>query len=119
MRYLYLIYSEPGTAPPDGTPEQAAHLQRWNDYTKSLADAGILLGGDPLQGVETATTLRVRDGKLTNIDGPFAETKEHLGGFYMVDVPNLDVALKWASSMPILDYGSVEVRPIWEYPRPS
>ena len=119
MRYLLLIYAPPDSGPVPGTAEHDAQLHRWADYTKQLADAGILLGGDPLQGVDTATTVRVRDGKLLNIDGPFAETKEHLGGFYMVDVPDLDVALDWAAKMPHLEFGSVEVRPIWEFVLPS
>ncbi len=76
----------------------------------------MLIGGDHLQGVEAATTVRVRQGDLTFSDGPFAETKEVLGGYYLMDVPDLDAALEWAARVPLAPYGSVEVRPLMEIP---
>jgi hypothetical protein len=112
-QYLMLIYS-PDPQPPEAyTPEQH---QRWNDYTKSLKDAGLYLGGDALQGVQTATTLREREGNVQITDGPFAETKEILAGYYLVDAPDLDTVLEHAKSVPNLAYGSLEVRPIMELP---
>lgn len=80
-----------------------------------LAAAGVLVSGDALHPVEQATTLRVRDGQRVVADGPFAETKEILGGYYLIDVADLDVALDWAEKVPLAPYGSVEVRPLVEF----
>lgn len=111
MRYLILIYENEAEA----TPPSEAELQRWFDYTDRLKAAGCHLGGEALQPTSTATTVRKRDGKLLTTDGPFAETKEQLGGFYMVECEDLDEALKWAGEIPSVDRGSVEVRPIMEF----
>ncbi len=110
MRYMLLIYTDPQTDMTDG-PD----MQVWMDYTNALVEAGALLGGEPLQGTDTATTVRVRNGERLVTDGPFAETREHLLGFYMVDCADLDAALGWAARIPSAPYGSVEVRPIMEY----
>jgi hypothetical protein len=112
-QYLMLIYS-----PADGgpSPEEMPEMhERWAAYTQSLKDAGLYIGGDALQGVETATTLRHRDGQLQITDGPFAETKEALGGYYLVEAPDLDTVLDHASRVPNISWGSMEVRPIWEF----
>ena len=114
MRFMFLIYGEPTAGPQFGTPEFEAEMGEWFAYTQSLADSGSLVGGDPLQPIETATTVRVRNGRQATTDGPFAETKEVLGGYYLVDVADLDEALAWAAKMPNIAYGSVEVRPIME-----
>ena len=116
MRYLFLLYDAPDAGPAPGSPEAAAEMQEWFAYTQKLADAGALLGGEALHPVESATTVRVRDHKALHTDGPFAETKETLGGFYMIDVESLDEALDWAAKVPNVGYGSVEVRPIMELP---
>jgi hypothetical protein len=111
-QYMMLIY-----APAEGGPtpeEMAAQHERWDDYTQSLKDAGLFVGGDALQGVDVATTVRVRDGETQITDGPFAETKELLGGYYLVEAADLDTVLRFAERMPIIEYGSVEVRPIWD-----
>jgi len=114
-QYTLLIYT-PVDGPPAGTdPEQT---QRWFDYTQSLIDAGVHVGGDALQGVDSATTVRVRDGETQIIDGPFVETKEYLAGYYLVDCPDLDTALGYAARMPNIHYGSVEVRPVMELSGP-
>lgn len=118
MRYMLLLYSEPGSEPEEGSPEQAAEMKRWYAFTEELVDAGAMISAEPLHGAETATTVRIRDGKILSTDGPFAETKEVLGGYYAIDVENLDVALEWASKIPLAPYGSVEVRPIMEIPAP-
>ncbi len=89
-------------------------MQQWFSYTEEMAEAGVLLGGEPLHGIDTATTIRIRDNATLTTDGPFAETKEVLGGFYMIDVDDLDAATGWATKAPIARYGSVEVRPILE-----
>jgi hypothetical protein len=109
-QYMLLIYG-----PIEGGPsaeEMQAEFPRWMDYTQSLQDSGVLVAGDALQPGDTATTVRVRDGETVLTDGPFAETKELLGGYYVLDVPDLDEALKWAAKMPNIRYGTVEVRPV-------
>jgi hypothetical protein len=109
-QYILLIY-----APTEGGPspeEMEAEMGRWWEYTQALRDAGVMLAGEALQGSETATTVRVRDGQRLTSDGPFAETKEVLGGYYVIDVPDLDAALEWAETIPSVGYGSVEVRPV-------
>ncbi len=116
MKYMLLIYSEP-QSPPEGTPEEfAAMMQPWFDYTNEMQDAGVHLGGEPLQGVETATTVRVRNDETVLTDGPFAETKEVLGGYYLIDVDDVDEAIRWAAKCPGAHYGSMEVRPLGEIP---
>lgn len=112
MKYMLLLYSAADAGPAPGTPEQAAEMQEWFAYTEALAAAGVLVAGDALHGTEQATTLRVRDGRPVTTDGPFAETKEVLGGYYLIDVPDLDAALEWAAKVPLAPYGSVEVRPL-------
>jgi hypothetical protein len=114
MKYLLLIYGpdREGMSPDD----LAAESPKWFAYTERLAASGMMLGGEALQGQSTATTVRVRDGETLISDGPFAETKELLGGFYLIDAPDLETAQKWAGQMPNIGYGSVEVRPIMEIP---
>ena len=81
-------------------------------YTQAMHDAGVHVAGEPLQPTQTATTVRVRDGETLTLDGPFAETKEILGGFYLLEVSDLDAALDWAARAPHVGHGSVEVRPV-------
>jgi hypothetical protein len=116
VKYMLLIYSDRKGGPREGTPEAEARMQEWFAYDKSLRDDGSYVAGDALQGVDQATTVRVRDGKELVTDGPFAETKELLGGYYIVDVPDLDAALERAKRTPNIKEGSVEVRPVWEIP---
>jgi hypothetical protein len=111
MRYLLLIYESEAEAEPPTEEE----LKRWFDYTDRLKASGCYLAGEALQPTATATTVRGNGAKVMNTDGPFAETREQLGGFYMVDCRDLDEALKWASEMPNIHRGSVEVRPIMEF----
>lgn len=114
MRYLLLLYSAHGSGPEEGSPEHAAEMQKWFSLTEDLAEAGVLLGGEALHGTDTATTVQVRNEATLTTDGPFAETKEVLGGFYLIDVADLDEATKWAAKIPSAPYGSVEIRPIME-----
>jgi hypothetical protein len=110
MQYMLLIYT-----PAEGGPspdELQAEYPRWMQYTQDLRESGVLVAGDALQGTDTATAVRVRDDETLVTDGPFAETKELLGGYYLIDVPDLDTALAWAAKIPSVGYGSVEVRPI-------
>lgn len=119
MRYAILIYDEqtanPSPNPPD-LQEYAQVLDLWNNYTKMLRDTGAHLGGEALQPVTTATTVRIKDGKTLTTDGPFAETKEALGGFYLIEARDLDHALELAAACPGAQEGSIEVRPIMEFP---
>jgi len=111
-QYMMLIYT-PAGGPPAGVP--AEEMSAWLHYTQSLQEAGVLLAGDALQGVEVATTVRVRDGETQMTDGPFAETKEFLAGYYLLDCPDLDTALDHATRIPNIHYGSTEVRPVMQY----
>jgi hypothetical protein len=104
MKYVLLIHDDPNRQD-DLTPE-------YMTFTKSILESGEMVGGDKLQGPETATSVRVRDGRASITDGPFAETKEVLGGYYIVDVKDLDRALELAAQIPSARYGTVEVRPI-------
>jgi len=111
MRYALLIYSAPDTI--GGAPSaDEGVFGDWVAYTQALKDAGALVTGEPLENVDTATTVRRRGGERLLTDGPFVETKEHLLGFYLVDVPDLDTAIDWAGRMPHIGRGTVEVRPL-------
>jgi hypothetical protein len=119
MRYMLLIYSEKSDAMQDASPaEQAAELKKWDDYGKWLSEKGWMRGGDALQPTAQATTVRVRKGETLTTDGPFAETKETLGGFYQIECQNLDQAIDAASRIPSVGRGSIEVRPIMEFDTP-
>ncbi|MFL5756068.1 MAG: YciI family protein [Chloroflexota bacterium] len=115
MRYLLLIYEEPPTAELDPAYMQQV-MQEYNEYSAWLRETGQFLGGEALQPVTTATTVQVRDGKTLTTDGPFAETKEFLGGFYLIEARDLDAALEAAARLPSAKWGKIEVRPIWEEP---
>lgn len=116
MKYALLLYSDPSLQPEFGTPEMDAEMKQWFKFTEDLMAAGRHLGGEALVGVGSATTVRVRDGKTITTDGPFAETKETLGGFYLLEAESLDEAVEWAERIPLVPYGSVEVRPLMEIP---
>ncbi len=94
-------------------------MEAWMAYTRALIEAKALVGGNALQGPETATTVRVENGQRSIQDGPYADTKEQLGGYYLIDVPDLDSALDWAARMPSMGRGPVEVRPIMATPEPA
>jgi hypothetical protein len=112
MRYMLLVY---GCERPEvGTPEWEAKVAAVRAFTQQCAEAGVLRAVDPLHTTETATTVRVRDGEALVTDGPFAETAEQLGGYYVLDCVDLDEALTYAARCPFAAEGSVEVRPIME-----
>lgn len=119
MRYLLLIYVDPKAYENVPQAEQDAMYQEYFEITDALVKAGVHQGGNPLQAVTTATTVRVRNGKALTTDGPFAETKEHLVGYYLVECKNLDQALEYAAKIPDARFGSIEVRPIMEVPAPA
>jgi hypothetical protein len=109
MRYMLSIYVDP-------TAESGADMSEWWGYNQAAEQAGVLRAGDALDDPGTATTVRLRSGERLLTDGPFAETKEQLGGFYIVDCKDLDEAISWAARIPSLPhYGAVEVRPILEF----
>ncbi len=91
-------------------------MQRYYEFTEELVKAGKMVAGDPLEGTSAATSVRVRDGKTMTTDGPFAETKEQLGGYYIVDADNLDEAIQWAAKIPTSETGTIEVRPLMNIP---
>ena len=115
MKYMILLYGNPAVEPAYGTPEFGKMMADFGDISAKMVTDGVLDSGEGLQGVETATSLRIRGGKVETMDGPFAETKEHLGGYYVINVPDLDAALLYAEMMPPAHWGTVEVRPLMDY----
>jgi len=112
MQYLLLIYSNENDEPRPGTPEGDAHMNAYYKFTEEVQQKKLHLGGNALNSVSTATTVRVRDSKTQTTDGPFAETKEQLGGYYLLDCKDLDEAIACAAKIPSAKFGSVEVRPV-------
>ena len=113
MQYLLMIYgSEAGmqAASKDQVTQMSA---AYAAYTEAMKQAGVIRGGERLRPTSEATTVRVKGGKTDVIDGPYADTKEQLGGYYLIDVPDLDAALSWAARCPGAATGTLEVRPIW------
>jgi hypothetical protein len=118
MRYLVLIYDENTANPSPDPPDMAAIrqvMEEYDAYSQMLRDRGAYVAGEALQPVTTATTVRVRDGQTMTTDGPFAETKEALGGFYLIEAKDLDEALALGGACPGAKYGSIEVRPIVDF----
>lgn len=115
MKYMILIYTDATLEPAYGTPDFDAMMGGYFAATEQMQADGVLVSGEGLQGVETATSLRIKGGKVETMDGPFAETKEYLGGYYVVDVPDLDAALKYAAMIPAAGHGTIEVRPLMDY----
>jgi hypothetical protein len=115
MQYLLMIYqneAEYGKVDPATAKKM---MDEYGAFTQSIIQSGNFKAGDRLRPVSTATTVRVRDGKTLTTDGPFAETREQLGGYYLIDAKDLDTALAIAAKIPTARYGSIEVRPIWVY----
>lgn len=113
MQYLLMIYNnEAGlqAAPQDAVKQMSA---AYSAYTEAMTKAGVVLGGNRLRPTSEATTVRVKGGKTEVLDGPYADTKEQLGGYYLIDVPDMDAALSWAARCPTASNGTIEVRPIW------
>lgn len=112
MKYIFLIYETPADFESRHPDRCADYLAAWRTYHQALLDAGAYIGGAPLKNVATATTVRVSAGKRHVQDGPFAEAKEQLGGFVILELPSLDTALAWAARCPAAATGAVEVRPM-------
>ncbi len=121
MRYMLLIYQKEEDGPPSPELSEKAMAAHWAvmEETKKL---GIFRGAEPLQPTSTATTIRMQEGKIITLDGPFAETKEQLAGYYILDCKDLDEAISWASKLPLScsgGQGCIEIRPLREVPTPS
>jgi len=112
MQFALLIYESPEAFATRKKDENDLYTGAWRAYYKALVDAGGYVGGDPLEVPETATTLRVSEGKRRVQDGPYADTKEQLGGFVVLELSSLDAALDWAARCPTASSGAVEVRPL-------
>ena len=115
MQYMLLIYDNEKMWPSMNEKERNALMGEYFAFTEELKASGKLIKGDALQPTQTATTVRVRDGKRLTTDGPFAETKEQLGGYYLVEAKDLDDAMAWAAKIPGARLGSIEVRPVMKF----
>jgi hypothetical protein len=115
MQYMLLIYSDESGWDSLSEEERGQMFQAYTDFTKELQDSGSMVAGDALHPTETATTVRIRNDETLTTDGPFAETKETLGGYYIVEVGSLDDAIGWAAKIPGARYGSIEVRPVVDF----
>ena len=113
MQYLLMIYGNEKamlSAPKEASGQM---LGAYQAYTEAMRKAGVLLGSNRLRPTAEATTVRAPNGKHSVVNGPFAETKEQLGGYYLIEAPDLDAALSWASRCPGASFGAIEVRPVW------
>lgn len=113
MQYLLLIYSDEAAMAAAAEADKAQMMAAYGAYTEAMLKAGVLVGGNRLRPASTATTVRSPGGKTQVLDGPYAETKEQLGGYYLIEAPDLDAALSWAEKCPGAARGAMEVRPIW------
>ena len=113
MQFALLVYESPAAfAARNNNDESDPYLGAWRTYRQALLEAGIYVGGNPLRSPETGTTVRLKEGKRHVQDGPFADSKEQLGGFTILELPSLDAALDWAARCPAASVGAVEVRPV-------
>ena len=114
MKYLVMIYSSEADESKMTAQDTGKLMQAYGAYTEALTKAGVTLGGHRLRPTSEATSVRVKGGKTEVLNGPYAETREQLGGYYLIDVPDLDAALSWAARCPSSSHGTIEVRAIWE-----
>ena len=112
MQYMLLIYETAKDFAARTGSQSKQYVAAWRAYHQALVDAGVFVGGDPLQPIDTATTVRLQNGRRHVQDGPYADTKEQLGGITVLELPSLDVALEWAARCPAAATGAVEVRPL-------
>jgi hypothetical protein len=113
MQYLLLIYGDEAKMLAASKETAGQITAAYAAYTEAMSKAGVYVGGNRLRPTSSATTVQVANDKTKVLNGPYAETKEQLGGYYMIDVPDIDAALSWASRCPGATYGTIEVRPIW------
>lgn len=115
MQYMMLIYNDPAREPAYGTQAFNEMMGGFFALNEKMKADGVLRGGEALKGIETARSVRINAGKVETMDGPFAETREHLGGYYVVDVPDMDAAMRYAAMIPSAHFGTIEVRPLMDY----
>lgn len=113
MQYLLLIYSGEADMAAASEADSRQMTAAYMAYAEAMTQAGVMVGGSRLRPTSTATTIRSPGGKTQVLDGPYAETKEQLGGYFMIEAPDLDTALSWAERCPGTAHGAVEVRPVW------
>jgi hypothetical protein len=113
MQYMLMIYASEAAWSKMTPAEQEKGVAAYSAYTEALKKAGVLAGSNRLKDSDSSTTVRIVNGKSQVLNGPFADSKEQLGGYYLIDVPDLDAALSWAARCPGAGHGVVEVRPIW------
>jgi hypothetical protein len=113
MQYLFMLYADEAGWSKMTKAQQEQGYAAYMAYTEALKKAGVYQGSNRLQPISAATTVRVADGKSQVLDGPYIESKEQLGGYYLVDVPDLDTAISWAARCPGASHGTIEVRPVW------
>ena len=115
MKYMFLLYGDESRWA-EVTPEELQEvMQAYEVFSREVTEAGVFVSGEPLEVTSAATTVRVRDGEPVLSDGPFAETREQLGGFYVLECRDLDDAVRWATKIPAVNEGSVEIRPVPDY----
>ena len=114
MQYMALIYTAEDAGPKTGSADSQAMMAEYGAITQKFKDDGVMVAGDALHGPETATSVRLRGGKVETMDGPFAETKERLGGYYLFECADLDAAIKYAAMIPAAKFGTIEVRPVFD-----
>jgi hypothetical protein len=115
MTYLLMLYSDESGWDKMSEEAQGQAMGAYMGYTQALREAGALVGSNRLQPIATATTVKVQDGNTQVLDGPYADTKEQLGGYYLIQAADLDAAIAWAARCPGSGHGTIEVRPVWEY----
>ncbi len=113
MQYLLLIYGNEAGMLNASKAQAEQMMATYGAYTEAMKKAGVLVGANRLRPTSSASSVRVADGKTKVLDGPYAESREQLGGYYLIDVPDLDAALSWAARCPGANHGTIEVRPIW------
>ncbi len=113
MQYLLMIYSDEAADATMTAADAQAEMAAYGAYAGAMSEAGVLVGGQRLRPTADATSVRIRQGKTELLNGPYADTREQLGGYFMVEVPDLDAALHWAARCPSAPHGTIEVRPIW------
>jgi len=116
MKYILLIYCNEAEAAARGDEVNGQIYQEYMTYSEDIAKSGHMIAGDPLEPSSTATTVRVKNGKIVKTDGPFAETREQLGGYYLIEAKDLDEAVSLAARIPDARYGSIEIRPVMHVP---
>ncbi|GLQ95075.1 YciI family protein [Dyella acidisoli] len=116
MQYLFILFADQNAWGRMSSVEQERGVAAYRAYTEALKEAGVWVGSNRLQNTNTATTVRLVDGKSQVLDGPYADSKEQLAGYYLIEAPDLDAALSWAARCPTASHGTVEVRPVWPVP---